>query len=175
MSETQSSDVLNLQPEPTGLVLYAGFWVRFLAHCIDSLILTFISCGLEFGVLGIFYCIKWMLLLKQGETPPPFDEAFNAFFLQIFNAGLYFCCAFPYFVWGHFNWGTTLGKRLFSVYVLQEQTQEKITLQQSVARFFLYGLSYLPMGIGFLMVIFHPHKQGLHDLIAKTISVKKSK
>lgn len=151
----------------------AGFWIRFWAHIVDSLILTLASWFLELGVLWVFYGIKTILLAKLGEPMPPFDDAFNAFFLQILNAGLYFCFAFPYFVLGHYQYGTTWGKRLFGIYVVQAETHEKITLRQSIVRFFLYGLSYLPMGVGFLMVAYHPKKQGLHDLIAKTISVRR--
>lgn len=150
---------------------YAGFWIRFLAHLIDSTFLTFVSWLLEWGILWIFYGIS-TLFSTAGGTLPTFEDAFNSFFLQIFNAGIYFCLAFPYYVWGHFKWGTTLGKKVFGIRVVSEITGENISLNQSITRFFLYGFSYVVMGLGFLMAAFQPRKQGLHDIFAHTVSVR---
>ncbi len=155
-------------------VRYAGFWIRLIADIIDSLVLTALSWLLEYILLGMVYGV-WALYMKMhAQLAPPFSDAFNPFYLQIVNVGLYFCLAFPYYVWGHFYWGTTLGKRPFNIYVVSADTLGPITIKQSMVRFFSYLISYLPFCAGFLMAAIHPKKQGLHELVAGTVSVNRS-
>ena len=138
---------------------FAGFWIRLVAHIIDSLVLTVASTAPEYLIAKIF-----------GINL----EMSNAFLLQILNVGLYFCCAFPYYTWGHYRYGTTLGKRPFRIYVVNYKDQAPITVGQSIIRTLAYALSYLPFCTGYLMAAFHPEKRGLHDLVAGTVSVCKS-
>jgi uncharacterized RDD family membrane protein YckC len=121
------------------------------------------------------YAIRVSMLHAHGQSAPPFWDAFDPLWLQIVNAGLYVLMAFPYYVIGHYRYGTTLGKRPLRVYVVQAGSFERITLKQSVIRFFGYLVSYLPFGAGFLMAAFHPQKRALHDLIAGTVSVRRER
>jgi uncharacterized RDD family membrane protein YckC len=150
---------------------YAGFWIRLAADIIDSIILQLASYLIEFILLWIFYLGWSFWLTQQGQTAPPFSDAFNALWLQIFNLGIYFVIAFPYFVWGHFKYGTTLGKLPFKIFVVQYSSGAPITLKQSIGRFFAYGLSYIVLCTGFIMAAFQPEKRALHDLLAGTASI----
>lgn len=156
-------------------VNYAGFWIRLFAHVLDSIILTIVSFVLQGVAMALMYVPMYIYLKSQGETPPDFMNAFNAFWLQVLNAGLYAIAAFPYFVYGHLKYGTTLGKKLFKIYVRDSKTLMPVTFKQSTIRFCSYLASYLPMGAGFLMCIFQPEKRALHDLIAGTVSVVEKK
>lgn len=161
------------QPE----VRYAGFWIRFAAHFIDSVLLNVASLLLEVVVLGFFYLIRLGLRSAQGGVVPSFTEAFDPFLVQALSVGFYFSLALPYFVWGHFRYGTTLGKKLFHIYVVSVSDPARaapITINQSLIRFFAYALSYLPFMAGFVMAAFHPEKRALHDLIAGTVSIRKT-
>lgn len=91
-------------------------------------------------------------------------------FIQLLFYGVYSCVAFPYYVWGHFRYGTTLGKKPFGIYVVSAADQGRLTLSQSIIRTAGYVLSSLPFACGYLMAAFHPRKQALHDLIAGTVS-----
>jgi uncharacterized RDD family membrane protein YckC len=144
---------------------YAGFWIRLVADLIDTLILTVASWFLELMILGVVY---WL-----GSFGKPFADAFNPFFLQIFNGVLYVLLALPYYTWGHYRYGTTLGKRPLQVYVVTASQGLPISLKQSWIRCFGYVLSYLPFCAGFIMAAFHPEKRALHDLLAGTVSVQK--
>lgn len=140
---------------------YAGFWVRFLADIIDNLILTVASWLLELMILGVVY---WL-----GSHEKSFQDAFNSLMLQVLNGALCLFLAFPYYTWGHYRYGTTLGKRPFRIYVVSNTDFLPITLKQSIIRTLGYALSYIPFGAGFLMVAFQPEKRGLHDLVAGTV------
>jgi uncharacterized RDD family membrane protein YckC len=64
-------------------------------------------------------------------------------------------------------WQATPGKRLLKIKVTN-LISERISLGKSAIRFFSKILS-TQLLIGYLMIFFTKRKQGLHDLIAKTI------
>jgi uncharacterized RDD family membrane protein YckC len=146
---------------------YAGFWRRFWANAIDGILLTIASIAIEYVLLGIYYLI-WRQLAQ--EAVPPFGEAFDGMFLQYLNVAIYFLCAWPYYVLGHFRKGSTWGKRWLRIQVVQ-LNGSPITYRQSWIRFAGYLPSYLLAGCGFLMAAFQPEKRALHDLMAGTVSV----
>jgi uncharacterized RDD family membrane protein YckC len=156
-------------------VRFAGFWIRFVANVIDGMLLTLGAWLLEVVLTGAFYLVWSKLKAQGGESVPPYSDAFNQFWLQIFNMGLYLCLAFPYYVIGHFKWGTTLGKRPFRIYVVDAKDLKPISMSQSVKRFCSYLLSYVVFAAGYVMAAFHPQKRALHDLIAGTVSVRREK
>ena len=148
---------------------YAGFWIRLLADIIDSLVLTAVS----------WFPTYAMEALLENSRPLTTLE------VQYVSMGWYFLFAFPYYVFGHTRYGTTLGKKLFNIYVVEfdgnlprvtsDVATWKISLKKSIIRFFAYGLSYLILAAGFLMVIVHPEKRGLHDLLSGSGSIRKKK
>ena len=146
---------------------YAGFWIRLLADMIDTIVLTVAAWFVELMILGVVYWI--------GHYAAPFQDAFNALWLQIANGVIYLLLAAPYYTWGHYRYGTTIGKRPFRIYVVSEATRLPITMKQSILRSLGYVVSYLPMGAGFLMAALHPEKRALHDLIAGTVSISKER
>ncbi|MBC7693265.1 MAG: RDD family protein [Methylotenera sp.] len=158
-------------PKGTPPVHYAGFWIRFIAEMIDTTVLTVAAWILEMGLLWILYGIRAEMQRRAGEVVPTFNDAFNSFFLQMFNLGVYVCLAFPYYVWGHFRYGTTLGKIPFRIFVVDHRTNGAISLRQSIYRCIGYVVSYAILMTGYLMAAFHPEKRALHDLMAGTASV----
>ena len=119
---------------------YAGFWLRFVAHIVDSLILSGVMWGFQIVIFAVL----------------PFASGADAVALQIFNLGLYACIALPYYVWGHYRYGTTFGKLPLGIVVVDAATQGRITLKQSIIRFASYLVSYLPLSAGFIMAGVHP-------------------
>jgi uncharacterized RDD family membrane protein YckC len=65
------------------------------------------------------------------------------------------------------TWQGTPGKHLLKIKVTDLETK-RISLKKSAARFFSKILS-AQLLIGYIMIFFTEHKQGLHDLIAKTL------
>jgi uncharacterized RDD family membrane protein YckC len=169
----QAPPQTSASPQAALPVRFAGFWIRAVAEILDSVILTVASWVVELALLRLFYLIWKLSKGGTGVEIPAFDDAFNSLFLQMFNIGIYLCLAFPYYVWGHFKYGTTLGKRPFRIYVVDHATLGSLTIAQSITRFFAYGISYALFMTGFIMAAFHPQKRALHDLMAKTASVIK--
>ncbi|OFZ79740.1 MAG: hypothetical protein A2583_06660 [Bdellovibrionales bacterium RIFOXYD1_FULL_53_11] len=152
---------------------YAGFWIRLVADLIDSLLLSVAAWILEYALLGIFYGGWALYASKTGQDLPSFRNAFNALWMQVFNLGLYGVLAFPYYVWGQFKYGTTLGKKPLKIYVVSADDFGRITLKQSIIRCLGFIVSYLPFIAGYFMAGLHPRKQALHDLLAGTVSIRK--
>jgi uncharacterized RDD family membrane protein YckC len=153
---------------------YAGFWIRLVADLIDTVILTVVSWFLELMILGLIY-FSGILSTYRGHAVVGFNDAFNPFFLQVFNGILYALIAMPYYVWGHCRYGTTFGKLPFRIYVVNATNLMPISLKQSWIRCLSYILSDLPFCAGFIMAAYHPEKRALHDLIAGTVSIRKEK
>lgn len=156
----------------------AGFWVRAWADFIDSLLLDIASIIMELIALVLIFgfqirFIDFFQILGTFNLAT-FLENFNPIFLQlglILSRGV---ISFVYFSWFTYKFQTTIGKRCFNVYVVSSSGDvQGLTLQQSVVRYLSYGLSYLLGGVGFMMVVFHPEKRALHDLISRTRCVIK--
>jgi len=66
----------------------------------------------------------------------------------------------------------TLGKRMSGIKVTN-QSGRRCNLGQTSIRFFGKLLSALLLGAGFMMIAFTKHKQGLHDIIAHSLVIKR--
>ncbi|MBY0472532.1 RDD family protein [bacterium] len=155
---------------------FAGFWIRLVADILDSfVILGLVSWGAEVVLHRLLYFFYAAVLKSKGVVPPAYDQAFNALYLQVFDLGILFLLSFPYYVWGHYRYGTTLGKLPFGIYVVDYKSRGQVSIGQSILRFMGYLPSYLIFGCGFLMAAFNPEKRALHDLIASTVSVIRKK
>lgn len=151
---------------------YAGFWVRLIAEIIDSVLLTIASYALVYAVIGVYYWVGVLYFGGQGEG---FHQSISGFWFQVLDMIFYMALAFPYYVWFHYKKGTTLGKVLLNIYVVNDKNFKPITLKQSVIRCLGYVVSGLPFLCGYIMAAFHPEKKALHDLIAGTVSVIRPK
>lgn len=139
-------------------VKYAGFWIRFLAHFIDGLILTplqIVAYGIGLGLSGfaalygypdvfvgfIFIVVSWVLAVL---------------FAWLYSAKL-----------ESSRWQATVGKHIFGLKVTDEN-YKRISFARATGRFFGKMLSQITLFIGFIMVAFEERKRGLHDFLAKT-------
>lgn len=135
---------------------YAGFWVRLAAYCIDSVI---VWAGLLFVKLamGIFSISGGGML----ETHLLFRYSVRDIILYVFEV--------LYFILLTYGTGTTPGKRLLNLRVVNADLSPGLSLvdvvyRETVGRF-LCGLS---VGIGYIMAGVDREKRGLHDMICDT-------
>ena len=152
---------------------YAGFWVRLIADLMDSTLLDFITFSIVCVILGFMYAGRRLFPGIEPGQAIPFFDLIDPFLLQIVLILIRGILSLAYYPYATFHYGTTMGKKYFRIYV--ESVTGKLTMQQSIIRCVAYMASYLPLGAGFLMIVFHPEKRGLHDLIAGTVSVIRPK
>jgi uncharacterized RDD family membrane protein YckC len=131
---------------------YAGFWRRFLALLIDATFLSGVQSLISLGVLMV----------------APYDLKS---LLNIFPVGL--AVGWAYFVVMESSPARgTLGKMALNLYVGDKYT-DPVSFRRALLRNALKILSGLLLGLGFVAAAFSPKKQGLHDLLAGTLVLRK--
>ena len=132
----------------------AGFWIRLAAWAIDLAILTVA----ELALIGVW---------------PGFDVYFdeNSGYFHPVDA-IAFIGILWYYTLAVSVFQTTIGKRLLGLYVLRADGS-RIGPVRALARYFAGILSWVPLGIGYLMIGLRSNKRGLHDLICDTAVVKR--
>ena len=132
----------------------AGMIVRFVAVAIDFAIL------LAIDVLVVYFTMEICgLTAADVEILPkaPLIAFFivqNGGYLVAFTAG-----------------GQTLGKMAMGIKVVMANG-EPVEFGSAMLRYFGYWLSWLILGIGYLMIAFSAEKRGLHDNIAGTVVIR---
>lgn len=135
---------------------YAGFWRRFAAYFLDSIIM---------GIVGaVFGGVVGAAIVASGSQ---ITQGVNiAIQLVSFLIGLsYFA------VMESSSSQATLGKMALGVKVTDLHGR-RITLGRAIGRYLGKILSGLILAIGFIMAAFTEKKQALHDMIAGTLVVK---
>jgi uncharacterized RDD family membrane protein YckC/type II secretory pathway pseudopilin PulG len=147
-----------LVPGAKAATTYAGFWARWAALFIDSLILgvaTFIG-AVAVAALGF----------TAGEDAALIAGVAGYYGLSIVGSWLYFALL------ESSSHQATPGKRAVGAIVTDEAGQ-RISFGRASGRFFAKILSQLSLGVGWLMAAFTQQKRGLHDFVAGTLIVNR--
>jgi uncharacterized RDD family membrane protein YckC len=138
-------------------VNYAGFWVRFGAHIIDSLVLA-IGIGTMSVVLGFTAGFSHM----------------NSGLASLMISGLALLGIWFYFAGMESSeYQATCGKMTFGLQVTDTEGR-RLSFWRATGRYFAQYLSAIPFNLGYLIIGFTEKKQGLHDILAGTVVVKRS-
>jgi uncharacterized RDD family membrane protein YckC len=129
---------------------YAGFWRRFAAYLIDNILIG-IVIGIVIAILGAIA-----------------DDAGIVIGYLVAIVG-----TFVYFAWFESSdRQATVGKIALGIQVTDVQGN-RVSFGKALGRNVAKILSALILYIGFIMAAFTEKKQGLHDMIAGTLVVKK--
>ena len=141
---------------------YSGFWKRFAAHLIDSLVMG-ITGGIIGGVLG---GIIGGVLGAAGADPETISSAGSIVggIIGLILRWLY------YTLMESSVKQATLGKMAMSMVVVDENG-ERLSLGRANGRFWGKIVSCLILCIDYMMAGFTAKKQALHDIMAKTLVV----
>ncbi len=133
---------------------YAGFWIRFVAAIIDGIVVAIPEWILMF-ILSII-----LTIIKTPSTVT----------MVIVNL-ISIVATFAYYILMTHYKGATLGKMLVGIRVKSANeiplTIGRVALRETIGKI----ISSIIFGIGYLMAAFTGRKQGLHDVIAKTVVV----
>ncbi|WP_196778613.1 RDD family protein [Cognatilysobacter tabacisoli] len=148
-----------------GEVVYAGFWKRFAALAIDSLLV---------GV--VYYALLIAAVLVAGVGMAGFGADSGAA-----GAGMLGLLAMVYLMYPVISAlyyagfessarQATLGKMAVGIKVTDEHGR-RLSRGQALARWASHLLCYVTIYIGYLMAAFTDRKRGLHDMVAGTLVV----
>ena len=144
-------------PKPAG-EKYAGFWIRFGAYIIDSIILFIIFLGISFCI-GVFIGIS---------NPSVSDNEFDSPVWTVTLWILFLCISWIYFAYQESSTRqATFGKQVLGLLVT-DTGGNRLSFGRATGRWLAKILSALILCIGYIMIGFTEHKQGLHDLIVNT-------
>jgi uncharacterized RDD family membrane protein YckC len=153
-------------------VAYAGFWLRFVAIIIDSIVVSVAARILLFpffAVLGLrmaFFHHWPMAPMDPGEI------------LALLGAMIWLIAIMSVVKWLYFAllessaWQATLGKKALGLMVTDLEGY-RISFGRASGRFFGKLISTLILWIGFMMAGFTEKKQALHDMMAGTLVIRK--
>jgi uncharacterized RDD family membrane protein YckC len=145
---------------------YAGFWKRFLAFLIDYGILFFGG-----AIVGVISGSVIGELFKGTLTPMGTRQAIAraiGYILGVFLNWLYYTLLESSSV------QATIGKMALGI-IVTDLNGNRISFARANARYWSKIISALILCIGFIMAGFTKKKQALHDIIAETLVINKSK
>ncbi len=134
-------------------VEYAGFWLRFWAHIIDTILIVAVIDGPIF-------------LIESFETWLRAD---------IVNALLYLgwsiILPWLYYAVMESGAGATIGKQAFGLKVT-DMDGNRLSFWRATGRYFAQTASRLTLGFGYIMIGFTEKRQAMHDMMAGCLVVK---
>ncbi len=143
---------------------YAGFWKRFAATIIDSIVVYL--AVLIFSLVAA--AISDQPLFEDNGEEMTLTEivVVIGYMAFIFVGWLYRA------VMESSSKQGTLGKMALGI-VVTDMEGRRISFGRATGRYFAQILSIITFYVGFLMAAWTPKKQALHDLAAKTLVVNK--
>jgi uncharacterized RDD family membrane protein YckC len=148
-------------------VPYAGFWRRLAAFLLDFLI----GFGAWLAVIAaVTFLIAAVMLSVGGQTLDSFPKAIpNWVNLAYYGLGLVMTWLYYTFAEAS-RWQGTVGKLALGIKVT-DLAGTRISWLRANARYWAKLLSFLIVGVGFLMIAFTERRQGLQDMLASTLVV----
>lgn len=163
----------SIQPEEVALepaLPPAGFWLRLFAFLIDLSLTNLVGMAL-LSVLGTATDLA-VPGLVEGE------EGVGAALLAYFGANLILLVAPIFIHWLYYAamesspLRATFGKHLFGL-VVTDLDGARVSFSRASARYFATAISWLTLGLGFVMAGTTERKQALHDKLAGSLVVRR--
>jgi uncharacterized RDD family membrane protein YckC len=149
-------------------VVYAGFWLRFVAWIIDSFALqVVVSFTLVpfFGHSALREILRGHQVTRPEDLLPLFAGIWRVILIQRVLEWLY------YSLMESSAWQATLGKKALGLRVTDLQGR-RVSFGRATGRYFARIITHLTFFIGYIMAGFTEKKQALHDLIAGCLVVR---
>ena len=128
----------------------AGFWIRLAAFLIDVV---------------VWFAIAFSVYASGFGTGDANIGAVSYWVDDMLISAAYYVIQWTL-------WQTTVGKRIFGLYVVGADGS-KIGFQRAFRRYLAYFASATLLAVGFLMIAFRQDKRGLHDLQCDTVVVRR--
>lgn len=157
-SIVQKEDIV-LKKEHNTNVRYAGFWLRFLAFVVDTIIVSLATTLWTYMTYGVTtYSNLEGVSMSMGAY-------LNIYVIPTLIVWLYEA------LFESSVKQATLGKQLLGLKVTDLEGR-RISFARATGRHFAKIISAMILLIGYLMVAFTKKKQGLHDIMANCLVVK---
>ena len=155
-------------------VTFAGFWLRFVAYLLDSVIIGFAVTVLFVPFFFLMGGVAMLETLPRGHAERIDLVQIMPLLSLLLTLGAIAAVAkwlyFAYLESGEKQ--ATWGKQALGIYVT-DLAGQRVTFGRATGRFFARIVTGLiPLGIGFIMAGFTERRQALHDMIASTLVLR---
>lgn len=159
----------NVPRELSGIKLYHSLDEDFSVYPAASFVERFFANSIDYFILGIAITLLEApfarIVEKLADSHSP-KAALLSFLIWFIAMALLQMAPLVF-------WGQTLGKTFFGIRVVNEDDSAKLgTWQVAKREIFGKAISAIILGIGFLMMLWNPARQTLHDKICRTKVVK---
>lgn len=144
---------------------YAGFWIRFLAFLIDSVVF----------MLGVVWPLMWLMGASQiplDLSMPP-EQLLAATQQMLRGMLVQHAVLLVLYVFFWVKFVATPAKLLLGLQVVQEGSLAPLSPLASVLRYLGYFISSFAFGLGFIWVAIDKKKRGFHDMMAGSVVIYK--
>lgn len=135
-----------------GDVQYVGFWMRFVASVIDSILVML----LVYPLMSVFF--GWDNVVAGNV---------NTTVSLLLELVLPAIAVIVFWIYR----SATPGKMVVGARIVDARTLGKASTGQLIGRYFGYYLSTLVFFLGFIWIAFDKRKQGWHDKLAGTVVI----
>ena len=155
---------------------YAGFWRRFMAYMVDFFVVTVPLAVVLFIIPGDVFSECGTYVEKTFDQDGVAQESSSYRCLTTWVGDLVMIIV----VWLYAALmessarQATLGKMMIGV-VVTDTEGNRLSFGRASARYFAKFVSVITLMIGFIMAAFTKRKQALHDIMAGTLVIRKSK
>jgi len=149
---------------------FGGFWIRFVAYFLDSLIIAVPMWILIAIFAGGMFAGFSGSATDEEQVAAAAAAGFGVFVIILLAfVGVWLYEA----LMTSSERGATLGKRALGLRVVKSDGT-RLTFGRATGRFFakVFITGIIPFGIGYIMAGFTDRKRALHDMIADTVVVK---
>lgn len=152
-----------------GDIVYAGFWKRFAAYFIDSVLIGIVTWVVQMIVMAGFFGVGAGLSSRNDPGAMIAGAGMIGFLFGMVLLPL--AMQAVYFAWMHASERqATLGKMAVGIKVTDDDGQA-ISFARGIGRYFAGIISSLTLCIGYIMAGFTDRKRALHDMVASTLVV----
>ena len=156
-------------------VTFAGFWLRFVAYLLDSVIIGFAVTVLFVPFFFLMGGVAMLETLPRGHVER-IDPAQIMPFLSLMLTLAAIAAVAKWLYFAYLESGekqATWGKQALGIYVT-DLAGQRVTFGRATGRLFAKIVTGLiPLGIGFIMAGFTERRQALHDMIASTLVLRR--
>ena len=158
----RNKKTLNADAKNTNTQLfYAGFWSRFLALSVDVFMI-----GIPISLL-IYFSFGYETMQNQ----PGFIDAIEGIkpekepniYIPLLTMALWSLITLLFW----YKTGQTPGKKMAHIMIIDAKTKKKASLPQLLIRLIFFIMPIFAF-LSFFIMLFHPKKKTLHDLLSQT-------
>ncbi|MBL0318882.1 MAG: RDD family protein [Alphaproteobacteria bacterium] len=155
----------NKPPYASALIRLLATFIDLILSCIIIVPLFAIFNKMMFGDMSSYEIANRIVTHKDQII---FGKFITSYILQSL-----FLLALIFLFWISKN--ATPGKTLFKLKIVDAETLAEPSKKQYVIRLMGYMLATLPLGLGFIWIVFSSKGQGWHDIISHTVVIHENK